>query len=242
MSRAAARSLRTLCILGSAMLVAAGCGGGDDAAVPVDTGTPAPDTTAPPGTVAGNPGTETTPQIDPATGQPIDPAAAGGGAAGSSATVPELVGDDVAGGLSPVSSGSLFSPQAVGGEKLLEQSRKESFGAGAGGNSVGTPGPGEAGDPKPAVNYTGAKIYVDGIVHSVNRNGVFPKGDPVFRLLSVSANEIEISLIAGEFTSSGGDGTFLDRGDLVSLVNASEQLTYRVKYLRPITGTSSVGF
>jgi hypothetical protein len=64
----------------------------------------------------------------------------------------------------------------------------------------------------------------------------------VFRLLSVNGSSIEVELVAGEFTSDGGDGTFLDKGDLVSFVNASEQVTYKVKYLRPIVKTDGLGF
>jgi hypothetical protein len=58
----------------------------------------------------------------------------------------------------------------------------------------------------------------------------------------VTANDIEIELIAGEFTSGGGVGTVLDKGELVSLVNSSEQLTYRIKYLRGIASTDSISF
>jgi hypothetical protein len=54
----------------------------------------------------------------------------------------------------------------------------------------------------------------------------------------VEAGSIEIQLVAGEFTSGGGNGVFLDKGQPVSLVNASEQVTYTVRYIRPITDTS----
>jgi hypothetical protein len=75
---------------------------------------------------------------------------------------------------------------------------------------------------------------------SVDKNGAFPKDNPVFRLLSINASNVEVELIAGEFTTGGGSGVVLDKGELVSLVNASEQLTYRVKYLRPIASTDSI--
>jgi hypothetical protein len=35
---------------------------------------------------------------------------------------------------------------------------------------------------------------------------------------------------------------FLDKGDLVSLVNSSELVTYKVKYLRPIVDTDGISF
>jgi hypothetical protein len=51
----------------------------------------------------------------------------------------------------------------------------------------------------------------------------------------VTASAIELELVAGEFTDGGGTGAVLDKGDLVSLLNASEQKTYKVKYVRPAT-------
>lgn len=239
----ARRSLRTAVILGAAGLVAAGCGGGGEEAVV----TPAAGTDpSAPGTVVGQPGatdpaTGQPAATDPATGQPVDPALGAGAtdAGASSATVPDLVGDDVVGGLEPVANTPLFDAQAVATieKPKVDDTKTDAFGGGSGGTS-GDPEK----DAKPAVTYTGAKIYVDGITHTVNASGTFPKGNPVFRLLSVNANEIEIDLVAGEFTSSGGTGTFLDKGDLVSMVNASEQVTYRVKYLRPITSSSDISF
>ncbi len=226
-------TIRTVGLLGAAALVAAGCGGGETP--PAATGAtpaPAPGTD---GTTVGADGT-TTPAIDPATGLPIDPAAGAAEATGATASVPDLSGDDVAGGLGSTESSPLFLPGAIDSEKA-----KELFDEG------------EKVDPtkdetktdveeKPAVVFSGAKIYVDGIVHDVNENGTFPKGNPVFRLLSVTANDIEIELIAGEFTSGGGVGTVLDKGELVSLVNSSEQLTYRVKYLRGIASADGITF
>jgi hypothetical protein len=227
----ARRTLHATTVLVAAALVASGCGGGGD--VPADAGTtttPTPGATTPGGTVA-DPGATGTPgATDPATGLPTDPAAT---ASEPTATVPELVGDDVAGGLDPIGDSPVFDAKAVDPNDIVDEEKKDETAA-ADEEKTTT----EA----PKVTYTGAKIYVDGIVHSVNRNGTFPKGNPVFRLLSVTPFDVEIALIAGEFTSSGGEGTYLDKGDLVSLVNASEQVTYRVKYLRPITSTSDITF
>ena len=236
----ARRPLQVVGVLAAAALVATGCGGGGETVAPVEGATPTPDGGAG-ATTVGTPGatdplTGAPAATDPATGLPVDPAATD---SGSTATVPELVGDDVAGGLAAVSDTTpIFDAQAVKTDELPDTDADKGDDATKGTTST----TGTTTESTPAVTYTGAKIYVDGIVHSVNRNGTFPKGNPVFRLLSVSASDIEIALVAGEFTSSGGDGTFLDKGDLVSMVNASEQVTYRVKYLRPIAGTDAVSF
>lgn len=222
------RHLWSIVVVTTAVLVASGCGGGEEAtAPPVDAGvTPVPATADDASTIGAD---GTSPQLDPVTGLPMESADTA-----PAATVPDLVGDDVSGGLEPVANTPLFAAGAV---KELESNKQQDRSADA-----DTDKSEPAADPKPKVTFTGAKIYVDGIVHSVNRNGTFPKGNPVFKLLSVNAGEIEIELVAGEFTSGGGVGTFLDKGELVSMVNASEQITYRIKYLRPITSTTSVGF
>ncbi len=232
-------TIRTVSLLGMAALVAAGCGGGDAPVPPATGATPAPgaDPNAP--TVGG--------AVDPATGLPVDPAtvdpATGLPATGTTipdgatASVPDLSGDDVAGGLGSTESNPIFLPGAIDTEKAKDKFREEAKADSAGGGSTPTDTPKE-----PAVVFSGAKVYVDGIVHDVNENDVFPKSNPVFRLLSVTASDIEIELVAGEFTSGGGVGTILDKGELVSMVNASEQLTYRIKYMRPITSADAISF
>jgi hypothetical protein len=229
----AATNLRSAALLGVASLVVAGCGGGD-AEVPAATD---PGAAAPaPGTTVGGDGT--TPAIDPLTGQPVatDPAAAAGG--GATASIPDLSGDDIGGGLGAVSSSPIFEAGAISPGDFEDQQEKREEDAES---SISEQPTSPTTEPK-APAYSGAKIYVDGMVHDVSSNGLFPSENPVFRLLSVSANDIEIELVAGEFTTGGGTGTVLDKGELVSLVNASEQLTYRIKYLRPITESSSVVF
>jgi hypothetical protein len=230
--RSARRPLLVSFVLVAAGLVVAGCGGGGDAGAAG--ATPTPGDAAGGSTVAatdpaaaGGAGA-----IDPATGLPVDPAAG----SATTATVPELVGDDVSGGLDPLTGeATLFDTLAVSEEKFKGSQAKDE-------TTTTEAKPETPVETEPAVSFSGAKIYVDGIVHTVDINGTFPKGAPVFRLLSVNDNDIEIALLAGEFTSSGGDGTFLDKGDLVSLVNSSEQVTYRVKYLRGITSTSDITF
>lgn len=236
-------TIRTVGLLGAAALVAAGCGG---SAPPATTGaTPAPGTD-PNAPTVGDPGADPNAAgaVDPATGLPVDPNAAAAGAGATTASVPDLSGDDVAGGLGSSESSPLFLPGAIDTDKADELFKASEKAAEDASSSTGstTTTPGTDVEKTPAVTYSGAKIYVDGIVHDVNVNGAFPKGNPVFRLLSVTANDIEIELIAGEFTSGGGVGTVLDKGELVSLVNSSEQLTYRIKFLRGIASTDTIGF
>lgn len=233
-------TIRTVGLLGAAAFIAAGCGGGD---VP-----PATDASPVPGTNEDGTPIADPNAVDPATGLPIDPAAldpvtglpvdpAGAVPGAATASVPDLSGDDVAGGLGSTESNPIFLPGAIDTEKAkeaFEEDAKDDSATGDG-TKVDTP-------KEPAVVYSGAKIYVDGIVHDVNENATFPKSNPVFRLLDVTAGDIEIELIAGEFTSGGGVGTLLDKGELVSLVNSSEQLTYRVKYMRPITASDTISF
>jgi hypothetical protein len=215
--------------LAATSLVAAGCGG---AATPDPGASATPGATTPGGTVgattpadpaaAGQPGA-----TDPTTGAPVTDSAT----SALTQTVPVLSGGDVAGGLSAVTASPVFDARAGTGEQLATSTSSDTSATSS-----------ETTTAKSTTTYTGAKIYVDGITYSVNRNATFPKGNPVFKLLSVNGSSVEIELVAGEFTSDGGDGTFLDKGDLVSFVNASEQVTYKVKYLRPIVQSSDLGF
>ena len=241
MTTRARTTIRTVGLLGAAALVAAGCGGGDPAAATGETPVPATDPNA---TTVVDPAAQTT---DPVTGLPVDPAAAGAGAAGGGATasVPELSGDDLGGGLGSSNSSPLFVPSAIDTEEAKDLFAPKDDGTSLDGTNVSKDGTNlDSGtdDKADAPSFSGAKIYVDGIVHDVDTNGTFPKGNPVFRLLSVTAGDIEIELVAGEFTSGGGVGTVLDKGELVTLVNSSEQLTYRVKFLRAITGSDQISF
>ena len=232
---ARARTTRKIGILFAAALVAAGCGGGGDVVAPDADVSPAPGADATQPTVGDTGLDGSVPQLD-ANGQPIalDPNAAGGGL-GATAEIPNLAGGDIGGGLGAVDSTPIFSPGAVTAEQASQRGNGEA----------------KAEDPKldPAVStpaaptapaYAGARFSVDGIVVVVDKNGAFPKDNPVFRLLSINASNVEVELIAGEFTTGGGSGVVLDKGELVSLVNASEQLTYRVKYLRPVASTDSI--
>jgi hypothetical protein len=229
------RTTRTIGILFAAALVAAGCGGGDDGSVPADgavTPTPGVDATQAP---VGDAGIGATPQLD-ANGQPIPSDPSAGGSLGATAEIPDLSGGDIGGGLGAVNSTPIFSASAVAADSIDQTLGQDTtkFETPATDTTVSE----EAAPDAPT--YSGARFSVDGIVVTVDKNGAFPKDNPVFRLLSINASNVEVELIAGEFTTGGGSGVVLDKGELVSLVNASEQLTYRVKYLRPVTSTAGI--
>ena len=227
-------------VLACAGLMVAGCGGGDTP-VPPPTGaagtTPPAGSTTPGSTVSDSgaaPGA-----TDPTTGQPIDAAATA-----PPATVPQLDGSDLGGSLGADSTDSLFDALALDPDDIEDDTAADS---GDGGFDMSDPLSSLDGfedtSPKPTttatVDYRAATIYVDGTTHTVTKGTTFPEGDPVFRLVSVSAGEVEVELVAGEFTSDGASGLFLDKGDLVSLVNSSEGRTYRVKYLRPVAASGA---
>ncbi len=227
-------AFRTVGVLGAAALVAAGCGGGDAAT------TSTPPTT--PSTPSGTDGSATV--SDPANpGQDLDgdgtpdaDLAAAGTDLGATASIPSLDGDQIGGGLDSTEASPVFSARAIT-ESGTDSSTDPLTPTVP---TVTTPAVGSSSSSSSsAVRYSGAKISIDGVVHDVNRNGTFPEGSPAFRLLAVRGGSIEIELIAGEFTAGGGSGVVLDKGEEVSLVNASEQVTYRVTYLRPIQDDSS---
>lgn len=232
MGRHRSRSLTTLGVIGIAALVATGCGGGDDAAV-VDTGTAPVPTPVDDGSGAA--------VGDGTAGQDLDgdgiPDAQPLGDLGATASIPDLSGGDVGGGLSsPSGTSPVFEASAVDGDDLVDTVKDGKTSDSA--TTIETPK--DAAPTAPV--FASAKIYVDGMTHDVEKGDAFPKDNPVFRLISITAGNIEIELIAGEFTSGGGSGVLIDKGELVSLVNASEQLTYRVKYMQPVKGDSGITF
>lgn len=221
------RSLTALGVVGIAALVAAGCGGGEEP-IPADAGAvPAPiDGT---GGVTGLEGQD----LD---GDGIPDAQAQSADLGATASIPDLSGGDVGGGLSsPSGNAPVFEATAVDGDELAAETKDE--------ETITPVETGPIEDTKPeAPSFSSAKIYVDGIIHDVEQGDAFPSDNPVFRLLTINSGNIEIELIAGEFTSGGGSGVLIDKGELVSLVNASEQLTYRVKFMRAVKGDSGITF
>ena len=223
--------VRITTIVCAAAMLAAGCGGGE--AVAPDTGTPTPGSTGPAATVSTTPGATTTPGV---TTTPLDGTVPALGtddvAAGAAATVPRLDGGDDVGGSFGGSSTGLFDPKAS--EDAGKVTSTTDFEDSVGSSETETTRTAET------QTYSGAVIYVDGTTYKVTRGASFPKGSPILRLISITSTDIEVELIAGEFTTGGGMGTILDKGDLVTVVNSSEQVNYRVKYLRPIVDSTGI--
>jgi hypothetical protein len=229
----APRMFRSLIMLSGAAVLLAGCGAAAPPAVPV---TPAPSPTAGGSTVANGgapaptgPAATAAPAVDPVTGQPID--ATGLSAA---ATVPNLSGGDISGGLASVNTKDVFAAGAVSADQAAQAATTDTTATTATTDATTA--------TTQAASYNGAVIYVNGKTYTVATNGTFPTGSPVFRLVDVAPGSIEISLLAGEFTGDHSDGLFLDKGDLKSLVDASANITYKVKYLRATTDVSAGGF
>lgn len=234
--------MRSVGLLLAIGLVAAGCGGApvED---PAAAGTPTPDA-----------GATGTPVADP-NAAPVDPAAAGTGAIdpvtglpvtdtsglSATATIPEVSGGDVSGGLGAVGGSDVFAAAGLDqGEaaKLLAPKEDKTDDV-----ATGTDTTAETAKPTvPAVVYNAAVIYVNGKTYTVPKSGTFPTAAPVFRLISIDKDSVEISLLAGEFTGDGSDGLFLDQGDLVKLLDQSANITYKTKYLRPVVDAASQGF
>lgn len=222
-------------------LVVAGCGGGAAEVVPPPgdavAPTPAPTDPANPGLGVGDPGSAD------ATGADGN----GGGAAGD-ATVPDLEGGESSTTLPTLIGSSIFSAQAVEDAESLDTKDvvpdvpKDEPAIDLGTEESTTTSTTETQTQEIKVSYTGATIYLNGQTIDVKRNGTFPTGAPIFRLLSVSSSDIEIELIAGKFVTNNGSGLFLDRGKLLTLANQSEQMTYRIKYLRPIAASSDPAY
>ncbi|MBC7462578.1 MAG: hypothetical protein H7287_14580 [Thermoleophilia bacterium] len=238
----APRIFHTLITLVAASALVAGCGGAPAA----DAGSATPDASASGSTVAAQgdaTATGTTPAdgtaapaagaVDPATGLS---AVADPSGLSVTATIPSLNGDDISGGIGAMSATDVFAPAGLDSQAasaLLTPKTETTPTAPTGSTTTAT---------QEAVTYTGAVIYVNSKTYTVAKNGTFPAGKPVFRLISVASDSIEIALIAGEFTGDGGDGLFLDKGDLVKLLDQSENITYKTKFLRPLVDASQQGF
>jgi len=222
------------------VLVAAGCGGGDDAAAGGDAGAAGTTTTAAPGGTPTTPGGTVGAPADPNAQTATDPVtglAVAPSTGGATATIPDLSGGDVGGGLAAANGTGLFSPKALDGADAATSDAVTDTKI-----DPATPIDATPATTTVAAKFSGAVIYVDGTTYKVDKGASFPKGAPIFRLLSVSGTDVEIELIAGEFTSGGGDGVFIDKGELLTFLNSSEGVDYKVKYVRPIKDSAGVTF
>lgn len=75
---------------------------------------------------------------------------------------------------------------------------------------------------------TAAKLEINGVEETIAAAKSFPKADPVFKLVSVSADSIEIAIADGSF-KSGGKTITLDVGESMTLMNTADGKRYKLR-------------
>lgn len=83
--------------------------------------------------------------------------------------------------------------------------------------------------PKPAARSS-AQISVNGQRQGVSVDATFPSGDPVFKLVSVSARSARVAIDGGSY-ASGATTIILKKGEPVTLVNTADGTRYRVVFV-----------
>jgi hypothetical protein len=73
-------------------------------------------------------------------------------------------------------------------------------------------------------------ISVNGNVSKVGKDGTFPSGSPVFRLVSFAKGTAEIGIVGGSYQSGGATLT-LEQGKAVTLMNTSDNKRYKLVLL-----------
>lgn len=111
--------------------------------------------------------------------------------------------------------------------------------AGTGSGAEATSSDGGAAEPtafktdpsgKSSPSSTGAKtatIEVNGIEHTVAAEKTFPKSDPVFKLLSVGEDSVQIAIADGSF-KDGGKAISLTVDKAVTLMNTADGKRYKL--------------
>jgi hypothetical protein len=130
-----------------------------------------------------------------------------------------------------------FAPQ-VDPNKPLAGTPSASGGSGGSGGTGGTPGsptpgspaPGSPGvvAPTPSGPVSTAVIAMNGVEHTVAVKAEFPKDEPIFRLVSLTASAARIG-IAGGALASGQPTVTLRRGKALTLVNTADGTRYELK-------------
>ena len=75
---------------------------------------------------------------------------------------------------------------------------------------------------------TSATISVNGVSETVSAGGTFPKGDPVFELVSVSRDAAKISIVNGSYESGAATVT-LRKGKTLTLMNTADGSRYQLR-------------
>ncbi len=97
--------------------------------------------------------------------------------------------------------------------------------------------------PTPAPVPAGsAAISTNGHCEVVPANGTFPKGDDVFRLVSIATNGQSVKIgVAGGSYQSGASTVTLKKGTALTLVNTADGVRYRLNLLSDCPATSTTG-
>lgn len=110
-------------------------------------------------------------------------------------------------------SGNGEAPAAGGTAKSGDATGDASSGAGA------------------TVSGLAAVLRINGVEENVSKEGVFPKDDPTFRLVSIEEKAVQIGLVSGAF-SSGGDSIALDLGESIILVSQPDGVRYTIELVK----------
>ena len=73
-------------------------------------------------------------------------------------------------------------------------------------------------------------ISVNGSVSKIGKDGTFPSGSPVFRLVSFGKGTAEIGIVGGSYQSGGATIT-LQQGKALTLMNTSDNKRYKLVLL-----------
>ena len=110
-------------------------------------------------------------------------------------------------------------------------------------STVGTPAPTPTTTPAPTpapVPSGSAAISTNGHCEVVPVKGTFPKGDEVFRLVSIAPNGQSVKIgVAGGSYQSGAPTVTLKKGTTLTLVNTADGVRYRLNLLDECPATST---
>jgi hypothetical protein len=90
-----------------------------------------------------------------------------------------------------------------------------------------TPATGTTTPTTPAAPRDTVTISVNGRSERVAKDGTFPSGAPVFRLVSWTSGTAKIGIVGGSY-EDGGETLTLDRGQAVTLMNTSDGKKYKL--------------
>jgi hypothetical protein len=110
--------------------------------------------------------------------------------------------------------------------KAVESAPPPTDPGGTGGGTV-TPVPT---DPEEPSAYNAATLDVNGVVEQLTKGATFPESDPLFKLVSISENNVKIGLVSGSF-SDGQETVKVKLGKTVTLVSQPDGVRYVIKLI-----------